>query len=310
MIKKFFLIITMTVCFFCWPVFAQANQSDDQLIDFLWHQFSGANIKNRPKVALVLSGGGARGLAHAGVFKVLDEEKIPIDMVIGTSVGALIGSLYASGISSEKIEDMAIHINWRNLFSFHFSYQSIYSAQKLEDYIQKNIEDKRFDQLKIPFACVAVDVRTGEKIIFRDGLVAPAVRASASIPGAFDPVEYRHRLLIDGGVIDNVPVDIAQIMGADIIIAVVTNADLTKVNPDNMFKILTQVISIQSNYIADSQLKNADIIITPKVSDVASTDLEKGKECVDAGEIAARELVPEIKKIILRKVFGQLMTAN
>ncbi|MFH1238660.1 MAG: patatin-like phospholipase family protein [bacterium] len=308
--KFFFITLLITVYFFSLAGLTGASQNDDLLVDFLWHKLTSSDIKDRPKVAVVLSGGGARGLAHAGVLKVLDEEKIPVDMVVGASVGALIGSLYASGIPSEKIEDMAANINWRNLFSFHLSYQSIYSTKKLEDYIQKNIEDKRFDQLNIPFACVAVDVQTGEMIIFREGLVAPAVRASASIPGAFEPVAYRHRLLIDGGVIDNVPVDVAQIMGADIIIAVVTNADLTKVKPNNIFKIMTQVISIQSNYISGTQMKNADIIITPKVTDVASTDLEKGKQCVQAGEIAARALIPDIKKVILRRVFPQLMTAN
>lgn len=307
---KFFLILFFTVYFFSVTVFVEANQNDDLLIDFLWHKFTTGDIKDRPKVALVLSGGGARGLAHAGVLKVLDEEKIPVDIVVGVSVGALLGSLYASGIPSEKIEDMALHINWKNLMSFRLTYQSIYSTKKMEAYIQKHIEDKRFDQLKIPFACMAVDVQTGEKIIFREGLVAPAVRASASIPGVFEPVEYRHRLLIDGGVIDNVPIDIAQIMGADIIIAVVVNADLTKVKPNNMLKILTQVISIQSNYIADNQLKNADVVITPKVTDVASSDLDKGKQCVEAGEIATRALILEIKKVILRKTFNQLMATN
>ncbi|MFH1784068.1 MAG: patatin-like phospholipase family protein [bacterium] len=304
-------VLPLTVCllfifFLClWSRSLEAK--DDAQLQLLWDSFRVSGIKERPKVALVLSGGGARGLAHAGVLKVLKEEGIPVDMVVGASVGALMGSLYASGIEPEQIEYMAENIRWKKLIAFHLTYRSLYSAKKLEAYIQKHIKNKRFDELEIPFACVAVDLHTGERIIFREGLVAPAVRASASMPGVFDPVEYRHRILIDGGVIDNVPIDIAQIMGADIIIAVVVNADLTKVKPTNIIKIMTQVISIQSNYIADSQLDNADIIIRPKVSNVSFSDLDKGKECVEAGEIATRLAAAKIKSVILDKMFGSIM---
>ena len=304
---KFFLLVLFFICF---AHFVEADQNDDLFIKFLWDTVYKDDIKDRPKVAVVLSGGGARGLAHAGVLKVLREENIPVDMLVGTSVGALIGSLYASGIEPEAIEEMALNINWKKLITFHLSYKSIYSTKKLEAYIKKYIKNKRFDELALPFACVAVDIQTGERIIFREGLVAPAVRASASIPGVFEPVEYRHRLLIDGGVIDNVPIGIAQIMGADIIIAVVVNADITKVKPSNIIKIMTQVISIQSNYISDRQLKNADIVIAPEVTNVASSDLDKGKQCVQAGEIATRALVPGIKKIILRKAFNQIINTD
>ncbi len=307
-LMKVFVLFFMGCFVFCINI-VEANQ-EDMLVRFLWHKFSIDDIGHRPKIALVLGGGGARGLAHAGVLKVLKEENIPIDIITGTSVGALIGSLYASGIDTEAIEEMALNINWKKLITFHLSSQSIYSTRKMETYINKYIKNKRFDELKIPFACVSVDVQTGEKIIFREGLVAPAVRASASIPGVFEPVEYRHRLLIDGGVIDNVPIDIAQIMEADIIIAVVVNADLTQVSPDNILKIMTQVISIQGNYISYNQLKNADVVITPKVTNVASYDLDKGKECVEAGEIATRAAIPEIKKVILRKYFNQIMDIN
>ena len=129
--KFFFITLLITTYFFSLVGLTGANQNDDLLVDFLWHKLTSSDIKDRPKVAVVLSGGGARGLAHAGVLKVLDEEKIPVDMVVGASVGALIGSLYASGIPSEKIEDMAANINWRNLFTLHLSYQSIYSTKKL-----------------------------------------------------------------------------------------------------------------------------------------------------------------------------------
>lgn len=306
---KFFLLV-FVLFFICFPHFVEADQKDDLFIKFLWDTVYRDNIKDRPRVAVVLSGGGARGLAHAGVLKVLREENIPVDIVVGASVGALIGSLYASGIEPETIEEMALGINWKKLITFHLTYKSIYSTKKMEAYVNKYIKNKRFDELEIPFACVAVDVQTGEKIIFREGLVAPAVRASASIPGVFEPVEYRHRLLIDGGVIDNVPIDIAQIMGADIIIAVAVNVDIANMKTNNMLKIMTQVINIQSNYISSSQLKNADVIITPELTDVATSDLDKAKECIDAGKVATRTVIPEIKKIILRKVFNQVINTN
>lgn len=302
-----FLIICLLLLTACLnPVFAGQNK-DTLLLDYLWSDFSTIHKQDRPKIALVLSGGGARGLAHAGVLKVFKEAGLPVDIIVGTSVGALIGSLYAAGIDPVEIEDMALNIDWEKLVTFRLSSRSLYSTRNMEKYISRHISNKRFDELEIPFACIAVDIQTGEKIIFREGLVAPAVRASASTPGLFEPVEYRHRLLLDGGILDNLPVDVAKLMGADIIIAVALNADVSQAKINNAFQILTQVIVIQSDYISKLQSKKADVLIVPDVRNIRASDLDKAKELVEAGEIATRKSVHNIRKVILNNLFSRIL---
>lgn len=304
---KYFIIIVTLWCFVFLQSQAIADVQTEEflLLDYLWQKYLSLPKEERPKVALVLGGGGARGLAHAGVLEVFEEEKIPVDMIVGTSVGALIGSLYAAGIPVSSIVSMAEHMSWGRLISLKLSPVGLYSTKKMEEYIRKYIEDKRFDELKIPFACVAVDIRNGEKLIFKDGPVAPAVRASATMPGLFQPVEYRHRLLLDGGIIDNLPCDVAHLMGADIIIGVDVTAQVGLVNPNNALHILSQVIYIRGDVLSKEQVKYADIIINPQVQDITVAELNRGAECVDKGRVAARSMIYEVKKRILSHVWGK-----
>ncbi len=281
---------------------------------YIWNEVNALENDVRPKVALVLGGGGARGLAHIGVLKVLEEEGVPIDVIVGTSVGALIGALYATGKKIEDIENMSEEIGWNELVSISsfnpvklLSLKNIFDSRKTEEYISLHIKNKRFDELKIAFACVACDIQTGERIIFRDGLVAPAVRASASVPGLFKPVEYRHRLLVDGGIVDNVPVDIAKMLKADIVIAVAVDGDFTGYDLSNILLILAQVISIQGNQLLSNQIENADIVIQPQVGDVSIVDLNRGDECIQAGIMATRKELSKIKKLIMDKGFERML---
>ncbi len=287
---------------------------DQFLTQYFWREVVTLVPPKRPKVFLVLSGGGARGLAHIGVIKVLEEEGVPIDGIVGTSVGALIGALYCGGIKTNKIELMADEIGWSDLTNVSATsivgllmVEKLLSTEKMEEYIKKNIGDKQFHELRIPFACVATDLKTGEKIIFREGDVASAARASATIPGIFTPVEYRHRQLVDGGLVDNIPTDIAKMLGADLIIAVDISADFTKYSTSNVLLVLNQSISIQGELLSRESLKLADIVINPKVSDVNAYELWRGRECIDAGIIATRTMIPKIKKIIMDKTFHWLL---
>ena len=263
---------------------------------------------DRPKIALVLGGGGARGLAHIGVLKVLSEEKLPIDMIVGNSVGALVGSLYAAGVPMEKIEKMGENIGWDdltnisdpNLFRLMLS-RRLLSTDKMERYLESNIGDVRFEDLKIPFACIATDLKTVERIVMRDGKVALAARASATVPGLFDPVEYGHRYLVDGGLSDNVPIDIAKLLGADFVIAVTVSGDINTQDISNVFMVLTQSIYIQGRQLDAEKIKAADFVISPNVKDVTAVDLSKSKECIDAGTRAARLAVMELKKKLVER---------
>jgi len=181
------------------------------------------------------------------------------------------------------------------------------STQKMEDYIAENIGNKQFHELNIPFACVATDLRTGEKIIFREGQVSQAVRASANIPGLFTPVEYRHRLLVDGGLVNNVPVDLAKSMGADIIITVNLESDFTKTNINNVMLVFNQAIAIQSSLLSREQLKLSDIVITPQTKDVAFYELWRSKECIEAGIVACRKSIPEIKQKLIGQTYKWIL---
>ena len=163
--------------------------------------------KHRPTIGLVLSGGSVRGLSYIGLLKVFEEEKIPIDYVAGTSIGAVIGAFYCAGMHAKEMESLVSKTKWEDFMDFTCQYDGLIDGKKIEGFIRDNLAIKSFEKLYTPFAAIAVDVNTGEEIIFRKGDVAEAVRASISIPGVFTPVKIGHRTLVDGSIIDPVPID-------------------------------------------------------------------------------------------------------
>jgi NTE family protein len=318
---------SLMLVFLCGALFAQnlpenaagkrAFEPDDFLTKYFWREVITLAPPKRPRIGIVLSGGGARGLAHIGVLKVMREAGVPIDVLTGTSVGALVGALYCSGMSVEKIEDMAGDIGWSDLTNI--SNTSIIelvvagkllSTENLEKYIAQNIGGKQFHELPVKFACTATDLKTGEEITFREGDVSSAVRASATIPGLFGPVEYSHRYLVDGGLVDNIPSELAKSLGADIIIVVDIRADFTKYSTSNILLALNQAIYIQGELLSAESLKKADVVIQPKVNDVSAYELWRGRECIDAGIVAARQSVKEIKKQIMQRTLTWLLEHN
>ena len=314
--KKFPGIPALVFLLYCVlsPNAGAAADPDSFLTRYFWREVLTLKPQERPRIALVLGGGGARGMAHIGVLRVLEEESFPVDIVVGTSVGALIGGFYASGMSVDEIEDIARQTGWADLTNVTpFSVlrmvisKKLLSTEKLEKYIISRIGDKQFYELKIPFACTATDIRTGEKIIFREGSVAQAVRASANIPGIFEPVEFRHRLLVDGGLVDNIPTGLAKLLKADIIIAVDISSDFTKNLASSVLMVLNQSIYIQGNLLSCDQLKYADLVINPQVSDVTAYELWRYQECIDAGKIACRKMMPQLKRLIIEKTFQRIL---
>ncbi len=183
------------------------------------------------KIGLALGSGSARGLAHIGVLKVLEREKIPIDLIVGTSIGSQIGGIYASGIDAVTIEEIALNISWQQTAKIFFptiSKSGLVDGSKIEKFVENFIGMKTFPKLRIPFAVVATDIETGKEIIIKTGSVSKAIRASCSIPGIFAPMKYRNKYLVDGGLVNPIPADVARRIGADIVIGVNVMSDITR----------------------------------------------------------------------------------
>ena len=299
----------------------------------LWYP-SGADAEerapaNRPKIGVVFGGGGAKGAAHIGVLKVLEEQKIPVDYVAGTSMGAIVGALYASGLSAAELEKVITAIDWKDVFSGDPDRRDVDYRRKREDYeilskMSVGIKDGKmampkglvkdqkvnvlfemlmlhtsdindFDKLPIPYRAIAADLETGEMVVLRGGHLADAARASMSVPGAFPPIEIDGRLLIDGGIVRNVPVDIVRGMGADIIICIDVDKPLpTREELGGSLSVLNQMIDIMMKKNVKEQLKTLgpqDVYINPDLGELGSTDFDRAAEIARLGEKAAREQI-------------------
>ncbi len=172
------------------------------------------------RLGLALGGGGARGLAHVGVLRVLEREGIAVHCIAGTSVGSLVGAAYAAGLDADALLEMALHIHWKDIARPVWPRQGFISFAHLEAYLARLLGDPTFDDLKRPYAAVAADLRSGEQVVLRQGRGAPAVRASCSVPGIVVPAEIEGRLLVDGGIVNNLPISIARDLGAEVVVAV------------------------------------------------------------------------------------------
>lgn len=291
-----------------------------------------SDTPSRPRIGLVLGGGGARGAAHVGVLKVLEEQHIPIDYIAGTSMGAIVGGGYAAGLSPEEIEITLKGIDWADLFNDKAPREELSFRHKMDErrfsglelglkkgkillppgamagrkleFLLKSVflhtnDIRDFDELDIPFRAVATDIETGNPVVLRSGSLAMAIRASMSIPGAFSPVKIEGQNLVDGFVSKNVPVDTAKDLGAQIVIVVDVGTPLAKAKDLNtMLNVLNQVSSISTVKNVDEQLKlltAADVLIRPELGETGVTDFQKIAEIIPVGEQAARQQLESLK---------------
>jgi NTE family protein len=266
----------------------------------------------KPKVALVLGGGAARGFAHIGVIRELEQQQIPIDLIVGTSVGSLIGAIYASDVNGFELEWTAFKLEKEHIFDYGFmsAFTGMGAAkgEKLEEFVGAKVRIMNIEGLKIPFAAVATDLNRGTRVVLDRGSVARAVRASSAIPGVFNPVDHQGKLLVDGGVVDNLPVSVARERGVDMVIAVDIGENVINFNITNVLDVMLQAITIMGAQNAKAGKREADILISPKVGDVGMMDFTQKKRCVQAGIDAARKMMPEIRAKIDewgRKKLGQ-----
>jgi len=285
---------------------------------------SWAQAAERPKVGLVLSGGGARGAAHIGVLRELERQRIPVDFIAGTSMGSIIGALYASGMNADEVEAAYRMIDWEHIFSDAPPREELSLRRKFDDATfqidkQFGFEDGRlrlpsgfirgqklelllqdlllhvayvedFDRLPIPFRAVASDISSNEVVVLGSGNIAMAVRASMAVPGVFTAVEYDGRLLVDGGITNNTPVDVVRAMGADVVIAVDIGSPLLgRDQISSMFSVAAQLSNILVRRTTEQQLATltaTDILITPDLGDFSSADFVNAVQLIDKGEAA------------------------
>jgi len=258
----------------------------------------------RPRVAIALGGGGARGFAHVGALRVFEQEKIPIDIVVGTSVGSLIGALYADQGHVLDAEYQALDAGTADLFDY--GALSIFSGglikgDKLEKFLRDRLHHTLIEQMAVPFAAVAVDLNSGQTVIFDHGPIAPAVHASCAIPGVFVPVEIDGHTYVDGGVTDPIPCDIARNLGAEVVIALAIPAPLPQSNLKNPLAVIRHAVSIMSAEIGRLRGQEADVIVATHVEGVDYDDFSQKKQILEAGEAAAREALPAIRAAIAAK---------
>lgn len=291
----------------------------------------------RPQIGLVLSGGGARGLAHVGVLKVLEREHIPADMIAGTSMGAIIGGLFASGMSARDLERELLAINWGTVFNSRVDRQQLSQRRKEEDFefspaVEVGMREgefrlpqgtlssrgleillrrftlpvrnvQNFDDLPTPFRAVATDLETGAQRIMREGDLALALRSSMSVPGVFAPTEWQDRILGDGGLVNNLPVDVARSLGAERLIAVNVGTPLSGRSAlSSLVGVTGQMINIlteQNVQRSLASLRADDLLITPTLGPLGAGDFDKTRELIAAGEAAAEALLPRLRGLAL-----------
>jgi NTE family protein len=269
-------------------------------------------ITPKKKVGLALSGGAARGLAHVGVLQVLQKEGIPIDMIAGTSSGAVIGAAYAWSQDTTRMIRDALDANWKKmapLIDPSLPRSGFIKGKKVRDLISTYVGGEvDFKDLKIPFACVTTDIDTGEEVVIDSGSVPDALRATISIPGVFTIVKHKGRFVVDGGLTTPVPVEVVRRMGADFIIAVNVTPDVTgrmgkayrqrveTHKAPNIFQVMMQSIYITTYAVAQHALENADIVIEPDLAQIGAGDFNKVPEMIIRGREAAQKAIPEIKR--------------
>jgi NTE family protein len=283
-------------------------------------------VVDRPRIGLVLGGGGARGSAHIGVIQVLEEMNVPVDIVVGTSIGSLVGGLYATGLNGDQLKSVMLSIDWEELFRDSTARKDWPTRRKLDDgrglfgpqfgvgkdasllppgaisgqsiffffetLVSARVQQDDFDALPIPYRAVATDIVTGEEVILGEGSLSLAMRSSMSVPGVFDPVQWGDHVLVDGGLANNLPIDVARAMGADIIIAVNVGSPLKgREELRTALGVVGQLSSIMVNRNSAAQIATltaADLLITPPLGkDVSSADFSKSAKGIRIGYEAA-----------------------
>lgn len=257
------------------------------------------NKKPRPRIGLALGGGAARGLAHLGVIQVLKEEKIPIDFVAGVSVGSIVAAGLAAGLSVEQLGRQAELVNWKDLGRWSLSLKGFNRNDRMATWLERVLPVRTFEELEIPLRIVATDLQTGHPVVLESGPLFPAIRASCAIPGLYVPVEWQGRLLADGYLTCNLPVQQVREMGANRVIASAIGLEVSdRIKLNNVYQILLRSFSIMSAAAQRHSMPQADVLIRPRIENFSWTDLHAAEELIQAGELAARTQVEALREML------------
>lgn len=255
-----------------------------------------------PRIGLALGGGAARGFAHIGVLQVLEEQGIRPDLVVGTSAGSVVAALYAAGKTPAQLASLAASMDEYTISDWSYPLRGVIRGEALARYVSQQVGGKRLEQMNMPLGVVATDLGTGEPILFQRGDTGTAVRASSAVPAVFQPVRINGREYVDGGLVSPVPVRFARQMGADVVIAVDISA-VPEGNPvSDAVRLLLQTFAIMGRSINQFELREADVVIRPKLNGVSSADFAARARSIQAGREAAQAAIAEIKaKIAIAK---------
>lgn len=268
--------------------------------------FAQIKQQKRPVVALVLGSGGARGYAHIGVIEVLEQHGIRPDLIVGTSAGSIVGSIYASGKSAAELREIALKLKANDVRDVSVSLKGFFDGKKVEDYVNEQVQNTPLQRLKIPMYVVATELKEGTKTVFNYGNTGQAVRASASIPSMFVPIKIGHNEYVDGGLVSPVPVQVARDLGADIVIAVDILAQPVHTETTNVWGLFNQNINIMQGRLAEEELKYADIVIQPDLREKVHIFDVKGREItMQAGVDAAQSKLADIQLAIQTKRYSK-----
>ena len=247
------------------------------------------------KVALVLGGGAARGFAHVGVIKALEAQGIVPDLIVGTSAGAVVGSLYAAGLNGFELQRMALEIEEGQLSDWSLPDRGVLKGEALQNYINKAVGQRPLEKLSRSFTAVATDLANGEAIAFRTGNTGMAVRASAAVPGVFQPTRINGRDYVDGGLVSPVPVKTARELGADFVIAVDISARPKEQRTRSTIEVMLQTFAIMGQALGRHEATGADIVIRPTTNELTATDFASRHKAVLEGEKAATTMMGDLK---------------
>lgn len=247
------------------------------------------------KIGLALSGGAVWGISHIGVLKAFEDNQIPISFIGGTSIGALIGALYAAGMTVAELESLALNTQWKDISKLSLLFRGLLSNEPMEQYIENLVGNLTFDDLKIPFQAVATDLITGEEVILKSGKLATALRATTAIPGIYQPVQIENKTLVDGGIVNNVPIQMVRNMGADLVVGVSLSSVLNNWIPKNSLEVILKCYSIMQQKCVSREMVHADIPIHVDMTNCSPIDFSCAKTSYNRGLIAGLMAVDQIQ---------------